>query len=101
MATPAAALVTERFCVPNTTEGCGYGLCNAQGTYCLCFPGYVEGKLLGFDKCALNRPVWVSKEAQWVYADMTARMRTLSTSFVYSVQDTLLDSNFFNIFEWC
>ena len=28
------------FCLPNTSQGCGYGKCNLEGNWCDCFPGY-------------------------------------------------------------
>jgi hypothetical protein len=31
----------EIFCMPNTTTGCGNGVCNALGTSCACFEGYI------------------------------------------------------------
>ena len=37
-------LITEQFCVPFTSENCGYGVCNAEGNFCFCEPGYVHGK---------------------------------------------------------
>jgi hypothetical protein len=34
-------LVTERFCTPFTSEGCGNGVCNDQGTTCTCAGDYI------------------------------------------------------------
>ena len=28
------------FCTPNTTIGCGQGICDSNGAFCSCFPGY-------------------------------------------------------------
>jgi hypothetical protein len=35
-------LITETFCVPNTSIGCGNGICNLRGDFCQCNDGFVH-----------------------------------------------------------